>query len=45
MIIRITLENQTNEEIFKEFLIENSNVIISYLKEINAEWQKFNKKK
>ena len=45
MIIRITLENQTNEEIFKEFLIENSNDIISYLKEINAEWQKFNKKK
>jgi len=45
MIVRITLENQTNENIFKEFLIENSNDIINYLKEINAEWQKFNKKK
>lgn len=45
MIIRITLENQTNEEIFKEFLMENSNDIINYLKEINADWQKFNKKK
>ena len=45
MIIRITLENQTNEDIFKDFLIENSNNIITYLKEINADWQKFNKKK
>ena len=45
MIIRITLENQTNEDIFKDFLIENSNEIIKYLKQINAEWQKFNKKK
>ena len=45
MIIRITLEKQTNEEIFKEFLIDNSNDIISYLKQIDANWQKFNKKK
>jgi len=45
MIVRITLENQTNEDIFKEFLIENSNDIIANLKEIDANWQKFNKKK
>jgi len=45
MIVRITLDKQTNEDIFKEFLIENSNDIIAYLKEINADWQKFNKKK
>lgn len=45
MILRITLENETNEDIFKDFLTENSNDIIKYLKEINADWQKFNKKK
>lgn len=43
MILRITLEQQTNDKKFKQFLTDNSYDIIRYLDEINNEWLKFTK--
>jgi len=44
MIIRITLEDQTNPDTFKQFLTENCNLIIKELNSINDDWIKFAKK-
>lgn len=45
MIIRITLEEQTDPEKFKLFLIDNCYDIIRELETINTEWLKFSTKK
>jgi DNA-directed RNA polymerase subunit L len=45
MIIRVTLEDQTNPEKFKQFLTDNSYEIIKELEIIKNEWIKFNSKK
>ena len=45
MIIRITLEEQTNPDVFKNFLIDNCSEIIKELNTINETWIKFNSKK
>jgi len=45
MILRITLEEQTNDKKFKQFLTDNCYDIIRYLEEINGEWLKFTSNK
>jgi DNA-directed RNA polymerase II subunit RPB3 len=45
MIVRLTLDDQTDAEKFKQFLIDNSYEIIRELEKINIEWIKFNEKK
>jgi len=45
MIVRVTLEDQTNPEKFKQFLTDNSYEIIKELELIKNEWIKFNSKK
>jgi DNA-directed RNA polymerase subunit L len=45
MIIRITLEDQTNPNIFKQFLTENCEQIIKELNLIDESWIKFNSQK
>ena len=42
MIVRLTLDEQTDAEKFKQFLIDNSYEIIRELETINTEWIKFN---
>jgi len=42
MIVRLTLDDQTDVEKFKQFLIDNSYEIIRELETINIEWIKFN---
>jgi hypothetical protein len=42
MIVRLTLDEQTDSEKFKQFLIDNSYEIIRELETINTEWIKFN---
>jgi DNA-directed RNA polymerase alpha subunit len=45
MIVRITLEDQTNPDKFKQFITDNSYEIIKELEIIKNEWIKFNSKK
>jgi DNA-directed RNA polymerase subunit L len=45
MIVRITLEDQTDPEIFKQFLTENCNILIKELNLIDQEWIKFTSQK
>ena len=45
MIIRITLEDQTDPDKFKQFLTDNSREIIKELEIIKDNWIKFNSKK
>jgi|UniRef100_A0A6C0LGJ0 DNA-directed RNA polymerase subunit L len=45
MIIRITLEEQTNPDVFKQFLTENCEAIIKELNLIDDAWIKFNSQK
>ena len=44
MIVRLTLDEQTDTEKFKQFLIDNCYEIIRELENINTEWIKFNEK-
>jgi|LakMenE22Apr09ns_1017241.scaffolds.fasta_scaffold00029_19 DNA-directed RNA polymerase subunit L len=44
MIVRLTLDEQTDTEKFKQFLIDNCYDIIRELESINTEWIKFNEK-
>jgi DNA-directed RNA polymerase subunit L len=45
MILRLTLENQTESDIFFQFLTDNCYDIIRDLESIKTEWGKFNSKK
>jgi hypothetical protein len=44
MIVRLTLDEQTDTEKFKQFLIDNCYDIVRELENINTEWIKFNEK-